>query len=96
VAFGLPGLPVDTHVGRLSRRLELTAEDDPVKVETELCGHLPAAEWGDFSLRLILHGRRVCDAKAPRCGDCTLERLCPSSRLPKRSASLRPRRPGVS
>jgi endonuclease-3 len=96
VAFGLPGLPVDTHVGRLSRRLKLTVEDDPVKVETELCGHLPPAEWGDFSLRLILHGRRVCDAKAPRCGDCTLERLCPSSRLPKRSASLRPRRPGVS
>jgi endonuclease-3 len=77
VAFGLPGLPVDTHVGRLSRRLGLTTEDDPVKVETQLCGHLPAAEWGSFSLRLILHGRRVCDARAPKCAECALRRLCP-------------------
>ena len=83
VAFDLPGLPVDTHVGRLSRRLGLTTEDDPVKVEAELCSHLPPAEWGRFSLRLILHGRRVCDAKAPRCGECALERLCPSSQLPR-------------
>jgi endonuclease-3 len=84
VAFDLPGLPVDTHVGRLSRRLGLTTEDDPVKVEAELCAHLPPAEWGGFSLRLILHGRRVCDAKVPKCGDCALERQCPSSRLPRR------------
>jgi len=77
VAFGLPGLPVDTHVGRLSRRLGLTAQDDPVKVEAELCNHLSPAEWGGFSLRLILHGRRVCDAKAPRCADCALLRICP-------------------
>jgi endonuclease-3 len=84
VAFGLPGLPVDTHVGRLSRKLALTAEEDPVKVETELCGHLPPAEWGGFSLRLILHGRRVCDAKKPRCADCNLEDICPSSLLPRK------------
>ena len=84
VAFGLPGLPVDTHVGRLSRRLGLTTEDDPVKVEADLCAALPRAAWGDFSLRLILHGRRVCDAKAPRCGACVLEDLCPSSLLPRR------------
>jgi endonuclease-3 len=84
VAFDLPGLPVDTHVGRLSRRLGLTTEDDPVKVEAELCAHLPPAEWGGFSLRLILHGRRVCDAKVPKCGDCALERQCPSSQLPRR------------
>lgn len=83
VAFGLPGLPVDTHVGRLSKRLGLTVEDDPVKVEHELNAFLPAAEWGDFSLRTILHGRRVCDAKNPRCGECVLEDICPSSRLPR-------------
>ncbi len=84
VAFRLPGLPVDTHVGRLSRRLGLTELDDPVKVEAELCGYLPASAWGDFSLRMILHGRRVCDAKSPRCGSCVLEDICPSSLLPRR------------
>jgi endonuclease-3 len=89
VAFGLPGLPVDTHVGRLSRRLGLTTEDDPVKVESELCGYLPPAEWGSFSLRTILHGRRVCDAKKPRCADCVLEDLCPSSLLPRQRPGKR-------
>jgi endonuclease-3 len=84
VAFELPGLPVDTHVGRVSRRLGLTLEEDPVKVESELCRFLPPAAWGSFSLRLILHGRRVCDAKKPRCADCVLEDLCPSSRLPRK------------
>ncbi len=84
VVFDLPGLPVDTHVGRLSRRLGLTQQDDPVKVEHELGGHLPPAEWGAFSLRTILHGRRVCDAKKPRCGECVLEDICPSSLLPSR------------
>ena len=72
VAFDLPGLPVDTHVGRLSRRLGLTTEEDPVKVEHVLNSFLPPAERGPFSLRLILHGRRVCDASAPRCGECVL------------------------
>jgi endonuclease-3 len=84
VAFGLPGLPVDTHVGRLSRKLGLTTEDDPVKVESELCSYLSPGEWGPFSLRTILHGRRVCDAKKPRCAECGLEPLCPSSMLPRR------------
>lgn len=84
VAFGLPGLPVDTHVGRLSRRLGLTVVDDPVKLELELNRFLPAAEWGPFSLRMILHGRRVCDAKKPRCYDCVLEDICPSSLVPRR------------
>ncbi|MGZ4771804.1 MAG: endonuclease III [Ilumatobacteraceae bacterium] len=83
VAFGLPGLPVDTHVGRLSKRLGLTVEDDPVKVEHELNAFLLPREWGDFSLRMILHGRRVCDAKNPKCGACVLEDICPSSRLPR-------------
>lgn len=83
VAFGLPGLPVDTHVGRLSRRLGLTTEEDPVKVETELGRYLSPADWGDFSLRMILHGRRVCAAKKPLCAECTLEDVCPSSILPR-------------
>ncbi len=82
VVFGLPGLPVDTHVGRLSRRLGLTKLEDPVKVEYELNEMLPPPEWGEFSLRLILHGRRVCDARTPRCEECLLESLCPSSMLP--------------
>ncbi len=83
VAFGLPGLPVDTHVGRLTRKWALTTQEDPVKVEAELCAMLPPAEWGDFSLRTILHGRRVCDAKKPQCGKCTLEPMCPASLLPR-------------
>jgi endonuclease-3 len=77
----LPGLPVDTHVGRLSRRLGLTEEADPVKVETVLNAMIPAAERGRFSLRLILHGRRVCPARRPRCGDCVLNDFCPSSEV---------------
>lgn len=84
VAFKLPGLPVDTHVGRLSRKLALTEQDDPVKVERELNSYLPPAEWGAFSLRTILHGRRVCDAKKPNCGACVLEDICPASLLPRR------------
>jgi endonuclease-3 len=83
VVWGLPGLPVDTHVGRLSRRLGLTAEEDPVKVEHELGAMLSPEEWGGFSLRLILHGRRVCDARAPKCGECRLEDVCPSSLEPR-------------
>jgi endonuclease-3 len=81
VAFGMPGLPVDTHVGRLARRLGLTAEDDPVRVEHELNAMVPAAERGAFSLRLILHGRKVCTARAPRCTDCLLADVCPSARV---------------
>lgn len=84
VAFDLPGLPVDTHVGRLSRRLGLTEQDDPVKVELELNSYLPAAQRGRFSLRMIQHGRRVCLARSPRCEECVLEDICPSSRLPTR------------
>ncbi len=87
VAFGLPGLPVDTHVGRLARRLGLTEHEDPVKVELELNGYLPAAARGDFSLRMILHGRRVCFAKKPNCEQCVLEDFCPSSTLPRRRRS---------
>ena len=78
VVFDLPGLPVDTHVLRLSKRLGLTRQEDPVKVEHELNALLPPAEWGEFSLRLILHGRRVCDARKPKCGECRLATVCPS------------------
>ena len=77
VGFGLPGLPVDTHVGRLTRRLGLTAETDPVKVEAELDAIVPARERGAFSLRLILHGRRVCQARKPACDRCVLAHFCP-------------------
>ena len=79
VGFGIPGLPVDTHVLRLSVRLGLTLESDPVKVEHELGALLPKQEWGLFSERLILHGRRVCDAKKPRCEDCVLNDFCPAA-----------------
>ena len=82
VWFGLPGLPVDTHVTRLSRRLGLTDEQDPVKIELALNAIVPAKERGALSLRLILHGRRVCLARNPRCDACVLEDICPSSRLP--------------
>jgi endonuclease III len=78
VALGEPGLPVDTHVGRLAIRLGLTEETDPVKVELELNGMVPARERGLLSLRLILHGRRVCSARRPACGDCALAWFCPS------------------
>jgi endonuclease-3 len=79
VAFGLPGLPVDTHVGRLSRRLGLTENDDPVKVEFDLCALVPPGEWGALSLRLILHGRATCVARRPRCAQCMLADVCPSA-----------------
>jgi endonuclease-3 len=81
VALGLPGLPVDTHVGRLVRRLGITDEEDPVRVEMVLNDMIAPDERGLFSLRLILHGRRVCPARKPRCGDCTLADYCPSSEL---------------
>ena len=81
VAMDLPGLPVDTHVGRLSLRLGLTTETDPVKVEYVLNEMIPPADWGRFSLLLILHGRRVCAARKTRCIDCVLADFCPSATL---------------
>jgi endonuclease-3 len=79
VAQDLPGLPVDTHMLRLSRRLGLTTETDPVKVELALNPMVPAAERGAFSLRIILHGRRVCTARKPACERCVLADFCPSA-----------------
>ena len=82
VAFGLPGLPVDTHVGRLSRKLGLTDSEDPVRIEHELNAFIAPLERGTFSLRLILHGRRVCDARKPACDRCVLADICPSVSRP--------------
>jgi endonuclease III len=82
VALNLPGLPVDTHVLRLSKRLGLVGDDlgdDAVKVEHALGAMIPAAERGVFSLRVILHGRRVCDARKPKCAECVLADICPSA-----------------
>ena len=79
VAFKLPGLPVDTHVGRLSRRLGLTNEEDPVKVELTLNPMVPQDERGEFSLRVILHGRQVCFARSPNCDECVLNDFCPAA-----------------
>jgi endonuclease-3 len=77
VAFGAPGLPVDTHVGRLSRRLGLTTATDPVAIERALNAMVPARQRGVFSLRLILHGRATCRARRPQCGRCILADICP-------------------
>jgi endonuclease III len=72
------GVVVDTHVLRLSRRLELTENDDPVKVEADLIKILPRNKWIEFSHQMIFHGRQICVARNPKCADCTLERLCNS------------------
>src|SRR5690349_1733660 len=77
-AFGVPGLTVDTHFGRLVRRFGWTAETDPVKVEAAVAELLPKAEWTMFSHRVIFHGRRVCHSRKPACGACAIAPLCPS------------------
>ena len=75
------GIVVDTHVRRLSQRLGLTREEDPVKIERDLMKLVPREHWGVFPHLLIWHGRRVCLARKPRCEDCVLSDLCPSSRV---------------
>ncbi len=77
-AFGVPGITVDTHFGRLSRRFGWTTEDDPVKVEHEVGAMFPKRDWTMLSHRVIFHGRRCCHAKKPACGACPVARLCPS------------------
>ncbi|WP_024286755.1 endonuclease III [Cellulomonas sp. KRMCY2] len=77
-AFGIPGLAVDTHVGRVARRLGLTDLADPVTVEEALGALIPRRGWTLFSHRLIFHGRRTCHARRPACGACPVARLCPS------------------
>lgn len=77
-AFGVPGITVDTHVGRLARRLGWTSEEDPVKVEHAVGALIPKRDWTMLSHVLIFHGRRTCHAKRPACGACPVARLCPS------------------
>lgn len=77
-AFGIPGLTVDTHFGRLARRLMLTEETDPVVVERDIAALIEKEQWTDFSQRLIWHGRRGCHSRKPACQDCVLAYDCPS------------------
>lgn len=76
-AFGVPGITVDTHVTRLSRRMGLTQHDDPEKIERDLMELVPRREWTMFSHRMILHGRQVCSARKPNCLGCALAKDCP-------------------
>jgi endonuclease III len=78
-AFGVPGVIVDTHCKRVSRRLGLTREENPEKIERDLMKLLPPEEWTGFSHRLVLHGRRVCYARKPDCQSCAVNDLCPSA-----------------
>ena len=75
-AFGTPGIVVDTHVGRISKRLGLTANNDPVKIEFDLMKIIPQKEWSGFSLQLIFFGRAICKARKPACPTCPLNDLC--------------------
>jgi endonuclease III len=77
-AFGLPGITVDTHVGRLSRRFGWTTREDPVDVEDDLAAMFPKSDWTPLSHRVIFHGRRTCHARRPACGACPVARDCPS------------------
>jgi endonuclease-3 len=77
-AFGVPGITVDTHLGRLARRFGWTEESDPVKVERDLMGLFPRRDWTQMSHRVIWHGRRCCHATRPACGACSVARWCPS------------------
>ena len=82
-AFGInQGVTVDTHVARLSHLLGLTRETDPVKIEQDLMGQVPRKGWAMFSHLLIWHGRRICIARRPKCGECILNQICPSAQLP--------------
>ena len=78
--FGVnAGITVDTHVNRVSNRLELTEQSDPEKIERDLMELVPQEEWNAFGLRMVLHGRYTCFARKPQCEDCPVEQLCPSA-----------------
>src|SRR5260370_1347868 len=79
VGFNVPGFAVDTHVTRLTNKLGLVRTRDRVKIEYQVCAMVPKEEWTGLSLRLILHGRRICIARRPRCEECVLNDFCPSS-----------------
>ena len=91
-AFDTPGITVDTHFGRLSRRFGWTREVDPVKVEFEVGALIPRKEWTNLSQRMIWHGRRICHSRKPACGACPLSKQCPSYGIgemdPERAARL--------
>ena len=97
-AFGIPGITVDTHVGRLSRRFGWTVNEDPVKVEQDLADLFERRDWTMLSHRLIFHGRRICHSRRPACGACPVARLCPSFGIgeldPVRAARLVRDQPG--
>ncbi|MGD8991089.1 MAG: endonuclease III [Desulfobacterales bacterium] len=76
-AYGIPGVVVDTHVGRISNRLGLSAHKDPVKIEFDLMDIIPRRDWNDFCLRLIFFGRSICTARKPQCPQCPLKKICP-------------------
>ncbi len=88
-AFGIPGVTVDTHVGRLARRFGWTTHTDPVKVEADVAALLPPSEWTAASHRLILHGRQVCHARRPACDRCGIADLCPRVGVEARGRSAR-------
>ncbi len=75
-AFGVPGFPVDTHVKRLTNKIGLTTQDDPGKIEAELCSFIPKKNWTKYSLALIMHGRAVCNARKPKCNQCCITKCC--------------------
>ena len=77
-AFGIPGITVDTHFGRLSRRFHWSHEQDPVKVERDVAALIPQKEWTNLSQRMIWHGRRICHSRKPACGACPVAKICPS------------------
>jgi endonuclease-3 len=79
-AFGIPGIVVDTHVRRVSQRIGLTAESDPVKIEFDLMAVIPRKEWIDYSHQMIWHGRALCKARKPNCPECPLRELCDHGR----------------
>lgn len=90
--FGVPGFAVDTHVIRLTNRIGMVRTGDPVKIEFQVCDMVPKEEWTALSLRLILHGRRICDARRPLCEGCVLNDFCPSA-LTRPGRRLRKGRP---
>jgi endonuclease-3 len=94
-AFGIPGIVVDTHVSRLSQRMNLTRESDPVKIERDLMELVPEKDWTQFSHAMIFHGRRTCGARNPECELCPVYPDCPFPRQPKRVArgAAKPRGP---
>jgi endonuclease-3 len=94
--YGKPGLVVDTHVRRLSLRLGLTRSHEPEVIEQDLCAILPPREWTPFPMRLILHGRQVCDARKPRCDQCAVLPDCPQTGVATKPPAPRKRRAAVA